>query len=66
MISKSLKIVGDWLVGLRFYRIHHSHIVNLDYIQQYIKGEGGIVVLEDGTELEVSRRKKENFLNLIS
>ena len=66
MVSKSLKIVGDWLDGLRFYRIHHSHIVNLDYIQQYIKGEGGIVVLEDGTELEVSRRKKESFLKLIS
>ncbi len=65
MISKSLKTVGDWLEGLRFYRIHHSHIVNLDYIQQYIKGEGGIVVLEDGSELEVSRRKKENFLRLI-
>lgn len=65
MVSKSLKLVGDWLDGLRFYRIHHSHIVNLDYIQQYIKGEGGIVVLEDGTELEVSRRKKENFLKLI-
>ena len=66
IISKSLKIVGDWLNGLRFYRIHHSHIVNLDYVHQYIKGEGGIVVLEDGTELEVSRRKKENFINLIS
>jgi len=64
MVSKSLKIVGDWLDSLRFYRIHHSHIVNLDYIQQYIKGEGGIVVLEDGTELEVSRRKKDNFLKL--
>jgi len=65
MISKSLKTVGDWLDGLRFYRIHHSHIVNLDYIQHYIKGEGGIVILEDGSELEVSRRKKEYFLKLI-
>ncbi|MFK5856291.1 MAG: LytTR family DNA-binding domain-containing protein [Bacteroidota bacterium] len=65
LVSKSLKVIGDWLDGLRFFRIHHSHIVNLDYIVQYIKGEGGSVILEDGTELEVSRRKKDSFLEMI-
>ncbi len=65
LVSKSLKIIGDWLEGLRFFRIHHSHIVNLDYIEHYVKGEGGTVILEDRTELEVSRRKKDKFLEVI-
>ncbi len=45
-----------------FCRIHKSFLVNMLHIKEYIKGEGGSVVLSNDTELEVSRRKKDHFL----
>jgi two-component system LytT family response regulator len=45
-----------------FARIHKSFLVNLLHIKEYLRGEGGSVILSNGKELEVSRRKKEMFL----
>ncbi|MDD2963688.1 MAG: LytTR family DNA-binding domain-containing protein [Bacteroidales bacterium] len=45
-----------------FCRIHSKHLVNLAYIKLYLRGKGGSVVLEDGTELEVSVRKKNDLM----
>ena len=65
-ISKSLKIFDGWLEGLSFYRVHHSHIINLNCIEKYIKGEGGTVVLDNGDHVEVSRRRKDEFLKRLN
>jgi two-component system, LytTR family, response regulator len=46
-----------------FCRIHKSYLVNLVHVKEYQKGEGGIVVLSDNSEVEVSRRKKDLFIN---
>jgi two-component system LytT family response regulator len=46
-----------------FIRIHKSYLVNLLHVKEYLRGEGGSVLLSNGKELEVSRRKKEDFLN---
>ncbi len=45
-----------------FLRIHKSYLVNLLHVKEYLRGEGGSVLLSNGKELEVSRRKKEDFL----
>ena len=45
-----------------FFRIHRKHLVNLKFISKYHKGDGGYVVMVDGTSIDVSRRKKEEFL----
>ncbi|MGF6847423.1 DNA-binding LytR/AlgR family response regulator [Chitinophaga sp. W3I9] len=45
-----------------FFRTHHSHIINLQYIKRYIRGEGGQIELENGVYVTVSRRKKEELL----
>jgi two-component system LytT family response regulator len=50
------------LIRNNFFRIHHSVIVNMRWVRRYVKGKGGSVVLADGTELEVSQRKKIEFL----
>ena len=42
-----------------FVRIHKSYVVNLEHITEYLRGEGGSVLLTGGQEIEVSRRKKE-------
>lgn len=45
-----------------FFRIHKSTLVNMKHIREYQKGDGGFVVMSNGKELEVSRRKKEQFI----
>lgn len=57
--SKPLHEYASLLDDSHFVRIHKSFAVNLDHIQEYVRGEGGNVILTNGTELEVSRRKKE-------
>jgi two-component system LytT family response regulator len=46
-----------------FVRIHKSYLVNLLHIKEYVRGEGGSVILSNNKEVEVSRRKKDSFLN---
>jgi two-component system LytT family response regulator len=43
-------------------RIHQSHLINLNFVERYIKGDGGSVIMSDGSEVEVSRRRKDLFL----
>jgi len=45
-----------------FCRIHKSYLINLAHIKEYIRGEGGSVILTNGREVEVSRRRKDAFL----
>ena len=66
VVTKLLKDFDDMLSPYRFYRVHNSHLINLNYIQKYIRGEGGQVVLQNGDTVYVSRRKKEEFLRLIA
>lgn len=66
LVTKLLKDFEDMLLSYRFYRVHNSHLINLNYIQKYIRGEGGQVVLQNGDVVDVSRRKKEEFLRLIT
>ncbi len=61
--STNLSEYEQFLNNYNFYRIHHSYIVNKDYILKYIKGEGGEVELTNQQVLPVSRRKKNDFLH---
>ncbi|MEO7984515.1 MAG: LytTR family DNA-binding domain-containing protein [Bacteroidota bacterium] len=61
-VAKTLKEFEELLTEYNFFRIHNSHLVNLAYVKSYNKGKGGSVVLIDGTEIEVSTRRKEDFL----
>ncbi len=45
-----------------FIRIHHSHIVNLNEVSKYIRGEGGYLVMSDGSTIAVSKSRKERLL----
>jgi two-component system LytT family response regulator len=63
--SKTLKDFEELLPEDIFFRSHHSHIINLNYIKRYIKGDGGKIELKNGRYADVSRRKKEEFLKLI-
>lgn len=63
LVCKNLKEYEDLLSDMNFFRVHHSHLINLSGIQRYIRGDGGQVVMQDGSVIEVARRKKEQFLH---
>ena len=63
--SKNIGEMEEMLPKNIFCRIHKSYIVNINYIKVYHKGRGGYLVMEDGTSIEVSVRKKEEFLKLL-
>ncbi|MES2732113.1 MAG: LytTR family DNA-binding domain-containing protein [Bacteroidota bacterium] len=65
LVSRQLIEYDELLSEQGFFRIHHSCLINLNYIKNYVKGEGGYIVMTDGASLDVSRRKKEAFLERI-
>jgi len=62
LVTKTLKEYDETLSELDFIRVHQSHLVNVKFVDRYIKGDGGTIVMVDGSEVEVSRRRKEEFL----
>jgi two-component system LytT family response regulator len=64
VITKTLKEVEEVLQGNDFCRIHHSYVINMKFVERYIRGEGGEVVMMNGAHLPISRTRKQDFLNL--
>ncbi|MEO7445108.1 MAG: LytTR family DNA-binding domain-containing protein [Ferruginibacter sp.] len=60
--AKSIHDYDELLEDSNFMRIHKTYLVNLEHVTEYIKGEGGSVILSNGKELDVSRRKKEALI----
>lgn len=65
IISRSLKEFEEMLPKHIFYRIHKSHLVNLNFLKKFVKHDGGHVILEDGTLIAVATRKKDGFLGQV-
>lgn len=61
-ISKTLKEFEEILSKEQFSRIHHSHIINHFFVKKYHRGRGGYIEMQDGTTIEVSIRKRDEFL----
>ena len=62
MASASLKHYEDLLPSNEFMRIHHHHLININHVVRYLKVDGGYAVMSDGSQIEISRRKKDDFL----
>jgi two-component system LytT family response regulator len=60
--TRTIRDYEDILPEALFCRIHNSHIINLQKIEKYHKGRGGYVILEDGSEIEVASRRRQEFL----
>jgi len=61
-VSKPLLDYERLLSNSLFLRVHKSFLINLQHVKEYQRGEGGLLVMSNGTKIEVSRRKKEQFL----
>ena len=65
LISKTLKEVEQWLSPYGFFRTHHSHLVNVSHIKEYVRADGGYLLLSNNKEIPVSRNRKEDLLKMI-
>jgi two-component system, LytTR family, response regulator len=65
IVSRTLKDFEDMLPTETFIRIHNSYIINKNYVEKYIRGDGGQVVLSNSVTLDVAKRKKSEFLKAI-
>lgn len=66
LVSKPLKTYEGLLKEQGFFRVHHSHLINLSFIDRFEKSEGGHVVLKDNSKIPVAQRKKELLLDMFN
>lgn len=66
LVSKTLKENEELLREYNFIRPHKSHLINVMYIKSFLKQDGGYILMTDGSQVPVSRRKKEKIMEIIS
>lgn len=66
LISKPMGDYQEMLTADSFVRIHRSHLINLNHVTKYVKGEGSYVLMSDGAKVEVARRKRAEFSAALS
>ena len=66
LVARTLKNVEELLPEEIFFRIHKSHLVNMNYIKSYSKSDGYKIKLENGIELDVATRRNEEFLKALT
>jgi two-component system LytT family response regulator len=66
MVSKPMGQLEEILEGNSFFRVHNSHLINMNHIRQFVRSDGGYVVMDDNTTVSVARNRKDDFLELFS
>lgn len=66
IVAKTLKEFDELLSPFGFFRVHQSHIVNLSFVDNYMKGLGGSVVMKNKEKVPVSARRKDMFLKVLA
>ncbi len=66
LASKTLGEYEQMLEEDNFFRVHRGHLVNLNHIHKVLKADGGVIVMKDGAEVDVSRRKKTAFMEALN
>lgn len=66
IVSKTLKEIEEQLKGKDFIRPHKSHLININKIKTFVRNDGGYIIMVDGSEIPVSRRKKELVIQMLN
>ncbi|WP_276374589.1 LytTR family DNA-binding domain-containing protein [Chryseolinea sp. H1M3-3] len=66
LVTRVLKDFEDLLSESGFCRVHNSFLINLRHVKRYVRGEGGYVILTDDHHVDISRRRKDEFLSLLN
>lgn len=62
---RTLKEIAEQVMDFPFFvRVHNSYLVNLNEVTKYVRGEGGYLIMSDGSSVNVARSRKEALLNL--
>lgn len=62
LVSRTMGYYESLLEAHNFCRVHHSHLINMAQVQRYLKTDGGYAIMSDGSKVEISRRKKDDFV----
>lgn len=65
LVSKTLKYYADMLIEVGFIRVHQSHLINKQQIKEFIKSDGGYIILNNNTNIPVSVRKKAEVIDYL-
>jgi two-component system LytT family response regulator len=65
LVSKTLKEIDEMLCDHSFFRVHNSAVVNINEISKYVKGEGGYLVMSDGSTVDVARSRKDSLMKIL-
>ena len=66
LVSRPLKYFVDVLDNIKtFYRPHRSYLINLSHIKEYVKKDGGYILMENDETVSISKEKKDDFLTIV-
>lgn len=65
LVGKTLKYFSDILKEYHFLRVHQSHLINIQFIKEFIKSDGGYIILQNKQTIPVSVRKKNEVIETI-
>lgn len=65
LVTRTLKEFEDLLSDLNFYRVHQSHLINTKFIKEFIKTDGGYILMNDGSNVPVSTRKRPEVMKML-
>ena len=65
LVSTTLGEFDSLLGEHGFIRVHHSHLINMNFLKKFIKADGGYIIMADGAQVPVAQRKKEQLLKLL-
>lgn len=65
LVTKTLKDFEDLLSDQGFYRVHQSHLINTKYIKEFVKTDGGYLIMNDGSSVPVSTRKRPEVMKML-
>ncbi len=65
LIAKTLKDLESMLDFPQYFRAHKSHLVNLNHVDRYVRGQGGYLMLKGGTQIPVARAQKADLMRIL-
>ena len=66
LVSKVLKEIDEALSGPDFYRVHSSFLININHIKKFVRGDGGYIIMDNDAIVNVSRNRRQEFMELFS
>jgi two-component system LytT family response regulator len=66
MVTKTLKEYDELLTPVGFIRVHQTHLVNAKLVKEFVKIDGGYLLMKDGSSVPVSTRKKQSVVEMLS